>query len=137
MPVGFGYPSLLYHPTAHSMVLFHNSCYSNHIRIDFHYHWPATSLIFQQLLPLPKSTCRCLIVAHNTADLPQTAFTISNIFIALKPNLAQNFIVTRCSKFFSISNHDTSTWHTLTKDDGIVSLMNQSSWNLVCSEGLV
>ncbi len=62
---------------------------------------------------------------------------ISNVFAEVKLNLAQNFFVKHCWKFFSTSNYDTRAQHTLTMDRGIMLykvLPDENSENLTLSK---
>ncbi len=56
-------------------------------------------------VPRVVDVCNMLeMVTNNSKFLDSTTFPISKIFAMVKLNLAQNFIVTCCSKFFSISS---------------------------------
>ncbi len=66
-------------------------------------------------------------------ELPNTFTKISCIFAAVNPALQQNFIAARCSKFFSMVTHNTSTEHKILQNVLILSHIDGLTSKLVCS----
>ncbi len=77
--------------------------------------------------------CHWNTISCDTDESPNAFTNILNIFTAINLTLQQNFIVTRCSKFFPTVIYNTSTEHTILQNahilpphiDGLTS-------NLVC-----
>ncbi len=125
--------TLHYHPTTSMAGIFQNSCHSSDVFLVFVVPGlPLHSASSIDSSPATNWLFHRNTVARDTDELPNAFTDISYIFAAINLALQQNFIVTHCSKFFSIVIYNTSTKHTKLQNALMLSHMNGLTSNLIC-----